>query len=62
MSVESGHAKQSSPIQRRIQLMDRRVFMAGLALGVLAAPRAASAQRARKIARIGILLFDRSVR
>ena len=35
--------------------MDRRVFFIGLALGVLAAPLAAEAQQAEKVARIGFL-------
>ena len=35
--------------------MDRRAFIGSLALGILAAPRAAPAQPARKVYRIGIL-------
>jgi putative ABC transport system substrate-binding protein len=41
--------------------MDRRAFIGSLALGTLAVPRVASAQPARKVARIGILVFDRTV-
>jgi putative ABC transport system substrate-binding protein len=33
--------------------MDRRAFIGGLALGILAAPRVARAQPARKVYRIG---------
>ena len=40
---------------RRDSLMDRRAFIGSLALGILAAPRAAPAQPARKVYRIGIL-------
>ena len=36
-------------------MIDCRAFIGGLALGTLAVPRAASAQPARKFARIGIL-------
>ncbi len=34
-------------------MIDRRAFIGSLALGTLAMPRAAPAQRARKFARIG---------
>ena len=40
---------------RRDPMMDRRAFIGSLALGTLAAPRAAPAQPARKVYRIGIL-------
>jgi hypothetical protein len=36
-------------------VIDRRAFIGSLALGTLAVPRAGGAQRARKVARIGIL-------
>ena len=36
-------------------MMDRRAFIGSLALGSLAVPRAARAQPARKVYRIGIL-------
>jgi len=42
-------------------VIDRRAFIGSLALGTLVVPRVASAQPARKVARIGILLFDRPV-
>jgi hypothetical protein len=35
--------------------MDRRTFLCGLTLGTLAAPFAAEAQQAAKVARIGYL-------
>jgi len=34
-------------------MIDRRAFIGSLALGTLAMPRAAPAQRARKFARVG---------
>ena len=42
-------------MSRAIAIMDRRAFIGSLALGPLAAPRAALAQAARKVYRIGIL-------
>jgi len=42
-------------------MMDRRAFIGSLALGTLAVPRAAPAQLAGKVARIGILTFSMPV-
>lgn len=42
-------------------MMERRAFIGSLALGTLAVPRAAPAQPARKVARIGILGFSTPV-
>jgi hypothetical protein len=36
-------------------VIDRRVFISGMTLGLLAAPLAAEAQQAAKVARIGYL-------
>jgi putative ABC transport system substrate-binding protein len=38
--------------------MNRRTFLCGLTLGALAAPLAAEAQQAAKVARIGILTIN----